>query len=79
MHPGQCDEPPRIRQHGRTREREAAALYARYQQRLSSFNAVDFDDLIRLPVQVLRPRARATPRLPAGRVGRRGRHQKRTA
>ena len=36
-----------------TREREAAALYARYQQRLSSFNAVDFDDLIRLPVQLL--------------------------
>ena len=36
-----------------TREQEAAALYARYQARLSSFNAVDFDDLIRLPVQVL--------------------------
>jgi ATP-dependent DNA helicase Rep len=36
-----------------TREREAAALYARYQQRLSAFNAVDFDDLIRLPVQLL--------------------------
>ena len=35
------------------REREAAALYARYQQRLSAFNAVDFDDLIRLPVQLL--------------------------
>jgi ATP-dependent DNA helicase Rep len=35
------------------REREAAALYARYQQRLSPFNAVDFDDLIRLPVQLL--------------------------
>ena len=35
------------------REREAAALYARYQQRLSTFNAVDFDDLIRLPVQLL--------------------------
>jgi ATP-dependent DNA helicase Rep len=35
------------------REREAAALYARYQARLSTFNAVDFDDLIRLPVQLL--------------------------
>jgi ATP-dependent DNA helicase Rep len=35
------------------REREAAALYARYQARLSAFNAVDFDDLIRLPVQML--------------------------
>ncbi|TKR29297.1 ATP-dependent DNA helicase Rep [Luteimonas gilva] len=35
------------------REREAAVLYAKYQQRLSAFNAVDFDDLIRLPVQLL--------------------------
>jgi ATP-dependent DNA helicase Rep len=35
------------------REHEAAALYARYQARLHTFNAVDFDDLIRLPVQVL--------------------------
>lgn len=35
------------------RELEAAALYARYQARLGSFNAVDFDDLIRLPVQIL--------------------------
>ena len=35
------------------REREAAALYAKYQARLSAFNAVDFDDLIRLPVQLL--------------------------
>ena len=35
------------------REHEAASLYARYQQRLSAFNAVDFDDLIRLPVQLL--------------------------
>jgi len=34
-------------------EHEAARLYARYQQRLSTFNAVDFDDLIRLPVQLL--------------------------
>ncbi|HEX2082860.1 MAG TPA: UvrD-helicase domain-containing protein, partial [Xanthomonadaceae bacterium] len=35
------------------REREAAALYAKYQARLSAFNAVDFDDLIRLPVELL--------------------------
>jgi ATP-dependent DNA helicase Rep len=42
-----------------TREREAAALYARYQQRLSTFNAVDFDDLIRLPVQLLETDAEA--------------------
>lgn len=35
------------------REHEAASLYARYQARLTAFNAVDFDDLIRLPVQLL--------------------------
>ena len=35
------------------REREAAALYAKYQARLAAFNAVDFDDLIRLPVELL--------------------------
>ncbi|MFC3550746.1 UvrD-helicase domain-containing protein [Lysobacter cavernae] len=35
------------------REMEAALLYQRYQARLSTFNAVDFDDLIRLPVQLL--------------------------
>ena len=35
------------------REIEAATVYDLYQQRLSSFNAVDFDDLIRLPVQLL--------------------------
>jgi ATP-dependent DNA helicase Rep len=35
------------------REREAADLYARYQQRLAAFNAVDFDDLIRLPLHLL--------------------------
>ncbi len=35
------------------REHEAAALYARYQKRLTAFNAVDFDDLIRLPVELL--------------------------
>jgi ATP-dependent DNA helicase Rep len=38
---------------GSAREREAAAIYAKYQQRLSAFNAVDFDDLIRLPLQLL--------------------------
>ena len=36
-----------------TREMEAAKLYARYQARLQTFNAVDFDDLIRLPLQIL--------------------------
>ncbi|MGH8154708.1 MAG: UvrD-helicase domain-containing protein [Rhodanobacteraceae bacterium] len=35
------------------RELEAAKLYAAYQKRLAAFNAVDFDDLIRLPVAVL--------------------------
>jgi len=35
------------------REREAADLYARYQKRLVAFNAVDFDDLIRLPLALL--------------------------
>ena len=35
------------------REREAAGLYARYQARLTAFNAVDFDDLIRLPLMLL--------------------------
>ncbi len=42
------------------REREAAALYAKYQKRLSTFNAVDFDDLIRLPVQLLESDADCT-------------------
>jgi len=35
------------------RELEAAQIYAAYQKRLAAFNAVDFDDLIRLPVAVL--------------------------
>ena len=35
------------------REHQIAELYARYQARLQAFNAVDFDDLIRLPLQVL--------------------------
>ncbi|TDK22991.1 ATP-dependent DNA helicase Rep [Luteimonas aestuarii] len=41
------------------REHEAASLYARYQSRLAAFNAVDFDDLIRLPVQLLETDAEA--------------------
>ena len=35
------------------RELEAADLYARYQRRLEAFNAVDFDDLIRIPLALL--------------------------
>ncbi len=38
--------------HG-AREREAAELYINYQKRLAAFNAVDFDDLIRLPLALL--------------------------
>ena len=41
------------------REREAATIYAMYQQRLTTFNAVDFDDLIRLPLNVLESDAEA--------------------
>jgi ATP-dependent DNA helicase Rep len=35
------------------READAAAIYVRYQKRLAAFNAVDFDDLIRLPLALL--------------------------
>ena len=35
------------------RERDAAEKYAEYQRRIAAFNAVDFDDLIRLPVALL--------------------------
>jgi ATP-dependent DNA helicase Rep len=35
------------------REREAAEVYTNYQVRLAAFNAVDFDDLIRLPLTLL--------------------------
>ena len=35
------------------RELEAATIYQMYQQRLAAFNAVDFDDLIRLPLRIL--------------------------
>ncbi len=41
------------------REREAAEIYAAYQRRLAAFNAVDFDDLIRLPLGVLEADAEA--------------------
>jgi ATP-dependent DNA helicase Rep len=41
------------------REREAAEIYADYQKRLAAFNAVDFDDLIRLPLSVLENDAEA--------------------
>lgn len=34
-------------------EPEAALVYERYQQSLKAYNAVDFDDLIRLPVMLL--------------------------
>lgn len=33
---------------------ESAILYSRYQQSLQAYNAVDFDDLIRLPVSLLK-------------------------
>src|SRR5450432_1806941 len=36
-----------------TRERDAALLYTNYQKRLNAFNAVDFDDLIRLALLLL--------------------------
>ena len=36
-----------------SREQEAATIYDLYQQRLAAFNAVDFDDLIRLPLRIL--------------------------
>ena len=35
------------------RERQAVDLYAAYQKRLTAYNAVDFDDLIRLPLTML--------------------------
>ena len=36
-----------------TREIEVAARYATYQQRLRAWNALDFDDLIRIPLHLL--------------------------
>ena len=35
------------------KERQAAELYVAYQRRLTAYNALDFDDLIRLPLQLL--------------------------
>ena len=43
------------------RDVEAALLYARYQARLVAFNAVDFDDLIRLPLSLLEEDAELAP------------------
>ena len=46
--------PEQAQEHAKTiREKEIAKLYARYQERLRTFNAVDFDDLIRLPLHIL--------------------------
>ncbi len=43
-----------IQQAGDDYEAQAARFYALYQRQLKAYNAVDFDDLIGLPVQVLR-------------------------
>ncbi len=43
------------------REHEIAARYASYQQRLHAYNAVDFDDLIRLPLSLLEADAELAP------------------
>ena len=52
--------PEQAQEHAKSlREKDIAALYARYQGRLQTFNAVDFDDLIRLPLQVLESDAEA--------------------
>jgi ATP-dependent DNA helicase Rep len=48
LSPDEADEAART-----AREREAAGIYRGYQTRLEAFNAVDFDDLIRLPLQLL--------------------------
>ncbi len=48
LSPDEADESART-----AREREAAGIYRSYQTRLKAFNAVDFDDLIRLPLQLL--------------------------
>jgi superfamily I DNA/RNA helicase len=44
------NRPPRPR---KARASAGGAIYAAYQKRLAAFNAVDFDDLIRLPLAVL--------------------------
>ncbi|MCK9537498.1 UvrD-helicase domain-containing protein [Dokdonella sp.] len=53
-------DPEQAAQRARSpREREAAGIYAAYQKRLAAFNAVDFDDLIRLPLAILEREADA--------------------
>ena len=55
--------PEQAQEHAKTiREKEIAKLYTRYQARLQTFNAVDFDDLIRLPLHVLESDAEALVR-----------------
>lgn len=55
--------PEQAQQHAKTiREKEIAKLYSRYQERLHTFNAVDFDDLIRLPLHILETDADALQR-----------------
>ncbi len=44
-------------QAGTSKERQAAELYIAYQRRLTAYNALDFDDLIRLPLQLLESHA----------------------
>ncbi|HJU07379.1 MAG TPA: UvrD-helicase domain-containing protein [Rhodanobacteraceae bacterium] len=52
--------PDQALEHARApRELQAAQIYAAYQQRLAAFNAVDFDDLIRLPLDLLERDAEA--------------------
>lgn len=55
--------PEQAQEHAKTiREKEIAKLYSRYQERLRTFNAVDFDDLIRLPLQILETDSEALTR-----------------
>ncbi|MBP6299880.1 MAG: UvrD-helicase domain-containing protein [Arenimonas sp.] len=55
--------PEQAQEHAKTiREKEIAKLYSRYQERLRTFNAVDFDDLIRLPLHILETDAEALVR-----------------
>jgi ATP-dependent DNA helicase Rep len=42
-----------LRMQDNGRSAEAAQIYPQYQQSLQAYNAVDFDDLIRLPVSIL--------------------------
>lgn len=43
-----------VQQAANTQEQMISGLYLRYQQALTAYNAVDFDDLISLPVQLFR-------------------------